>query len=180
MAQISHQHNTRVTSHMLDHERTKLYLYENKAKHYLRCIRSIFHYVSAMLAKGSSVTKERNIALTGRQFSLATILSRDFKRNRVSNDRLGIVSEVRHRRRSRSRLGIDSEVSHRRRRSQCLFWRRRTFETRPHGTGSFPKFLAHTFITLKAAQAKNATMSTRIRRFGPPRIAIIWYLFWQV
>ena len=122
MAQISHQHNTRVTSHMLDHERTKLYLYENKAKHYLRSIRIIFHYVSAMLAKGSSVTKDRNIALTGRQFSLATILSRDFKRYRVSNDRLGIVSKVRHRRRSRSRLGIVSEVRHRRRRSQYDFW----------------------------------------------------------
>ena len=44
-----------MTSHMLDHERTKLNLYENKAKHYLRSIRIILHYVSAMLAKGPSV-----------------------------------------------------------------------------------------------------------------------------
>ena len=46
-----------------------------------------------------------------------------------------------------------------------------TCKTRRLGTGSCPKFLAHTFGTLKVAQAKNARMSRKIRRFGPPRQA---------
>ena len=46
-----------------------------------------------------------------------------------------------------------------------------TFKTRRHGTGSCPKFLAYTFGTLKVAQAKNARMSRKIRRLGPPRQA---------